>query len=152
MTVYHLAQFNIARMLAPLDSPQMAGFMGQLDTLNALAEQSEGFVWRYVSADTNDSTTDRPYEDDTLITNLSVWQSLEHLHQYTYYSDHVGAFRQRGDWFERPTEPIMVLWWLPAGQRPTLGDAIAKLDYLREHGVSAAAFTFKQSFPPPAQR
>ena len=35
---YHLVQVNIARLLAPLDSPQLAGFVAALDPINALAD------------------------------------------------------------------------------------------------------------------
>lgn len=43
---YHLAQFNIARLRAPLDSPVLAGFVDQLDAVNAIGDASPGFVWR----------------------------------------------------------------------------------------------------------
>jgi hypothetical protein len=35
---YHLAQVNIARALAPIDHPQLAGFVAELDEINALAD------------------------------------------------------------------------------------------------------------------
>ena len=46
MIAHHLAQINIARMLAPIDHAVMADFVAQLLPINALAEQSPGFVWR----------------------------------------------------------------------------------------------------------
>jgi len=48
---YHLAQVNVARMLAPLDSPVMAGSVAQLAKVNALADRSPGFVWRLETAE-----------------------------------------------------------------------------------------------------
>ena len=48
MSTYHLAQLNIAQMNAPLDDPTMLGFVEQIDRINALAEQSPGFIWRLI--------------------------------------------------------------------------------------------------------
>ena len=41
---FYLAQVNIARMLAPLDSPIMLDFVTALDPINALAESAPGFI------------------------------------------------------------------------------------------------------------
>ena len=43
---YHVAQVNVARVLAPLDSPALRGFVEGLEPINALADRSPGFVWR----------------------------------------------------------------------------------------------------------
>ena len=51
MTLFHLAQLNIGRFRAPLDDPIMEGFRTQLDPINALADQSPGFVWRLQTED-----------------------------------------------------------------------------------------------------
>lgn len=56
--MFHLAQLNIARMLAPIDSPVMADFVANLDRINQLAEKSDGFVWR-LKDDTNNATSIR---------------------------------------------------------------------------------------------
>ena len=150
MPAYHLAQFNVARMRAPIDSPVMEGFVSQLERINALAEATPGFVWRLQTAE-GDATALRPYDDPMLIVNMSVWESLEALHGYVYKSPHVGPLRERKSWFETPTEPILVLWWVPAGHTPTVDEARERLDDLRAHGPSARAFTFRHAFPAPDQ-
>jgi Domain of unknown function (DUF3291) len=132
---FHLAQLNIAHLLAPLDSPQLADFVGALDRINTLAEGSAGFVWRLRG------TADFP---DLGLVNLSVWDSVEALKAFTYLSDHVEIFRRRAEWFERPTQAHMVLWWIPAGHEPTVEEAAARLRHLREHGPGPLAFTFAQ--------
>jgi hypothetical protein len=43
---YVLAQVNIARMRAPLDSPLLADFVADLDPVNATADTAPGFLWR----------------------------------------------------------------------------------------------------------
>src|SRR3954451_14263873 len=95
---YHLAQMNIARMRAPLDDPIMAGFMNKLEEINALADGSNGFVWRLQTED-GDATALRPFPDDTILVNMSVWRSPQELQEYVYRSDHVGVMRQRKAWF-----------------------------------------------------
>jgi len=145
---WHLAQMNIARMLAPLDSPVMAGFVAKIDEFNALADRSPGFVWRF-QGETGNATYLRPYEDERIIFNLSVWESPDHLKAYVYRTGHADLVRQRQQWFEHSDVAIMALWWIPAGTRPTVDEAKARLEHLRQHGPGARAFGFRQVFPPP---
>lgn len=149
MATYHLVQVNIARMRAPLNSPVMVGFVARLDGLNALAESSPGFVWR-LKGSGNNATDLRPYDDDQIILNMSVWESFEALWNYTYKSEHAAAIRQRRDWFEYMDTPILALWWIPAGHTPTTDEAKTRLERLHMNGPTHAAFTFKQRFEPPA--
>lgn len=146
---FHLAQLNIARVLAPLDSPQLAGFVGQLDAINALAESAPGFVWRYQTDDGN-ATAVRPYEDDQVLVNFSVWTTPETLHHFVYRTAHAAVMAKRREWFARMTDAFTVLWWIPAGHRPSVQEAVERLEHLRQHGDTPAAFTFKHLFPPPA--
>jgi hypothetical protein len=145
-----LAQFNIARALAPLDSPQLGGFMNRLDEINALAEQSQGFIWRYQTEDGH-STSVRPYQgDNMMLINLSTWESIEALYQYTYYTAHAEVFRQRKQWFEVLDKPHLVIWWVAEGYRPSLVECMDKLEHLQQHGPSLEAFHLKARFEPPA--
>src|ERR1700682_924406 len=113
----HLAQVNIGRMKAPLDSGVMEGFGARLDEINALADGSPGFVWRLQTAEGN-ATYLRPYEDDRILLNLSVWKSVEELQTYVHGSAHAELLRQRHDWFEKFGAPAVALWWVPAGHLP----------------------------------
>ncbi|MEN9571191.1 MAG: hypothetical protein RL172_2422 [Bacteroidota bacterium] len=144
---YHLAQLNIAKMLAPLDSPVMADFVDNLDRINLLAEQSDGFVWR-LKEESNNATGVKIFDDDFLIVNLSVWQSRDALFKYVYQSGHAAIFKRRKEWFEKMKEMHQVLWHIPAGTVPTVAEARDRLLYLRTHGETPAAFTFKKHFLP----
>jgi hypothetical protein len=148
MAEYHLAQCNIGRILAPLDSEQLAGFVAALDPINALADAAPGFVWRLQTEEGN-ATSIHAFDDDMLLMNMSVWESLESLAAFTYRSAHRDVLRGRHQWFERSAQPYLVLWWIPAGGRPTVEDAAARLDLLRRTGPSPDAFTFRSPFPPP---
>lgn len=145
---FHLAQLNIARAKAPLEDPLMAGFVGRLDEINALADASDGFVWR-LQEDGGNATDVRPFEDERIIVNMSVWRDLDALRAYVYRSAHAELMRARRQWFEHMQEAYAVLWWVPAGHVPSVEEAKARLEALRANGPSPAAFTFQQTFPPP---
>jgi hypothetical protein len=138
----HLAQINVARLRAPLDSPQLAGFVALLPPINALADSSPGFVWRYVTEGAQDATAARPFPDDTMLLNFSVWESREALWNFVYRSAHLDALRQRRDWFAKMAESYQALWWVPAGHRPSVAEAVQRLDLLQRHGPGPDAFTF----------
>ncbi len=132
-------------MLAPLDSPQMADFVNNLDRINALAEHSEGFVWRLVD-DSNNATSIKIFDDDYLIVNMSVWASMEHLFKFTYQSDHIEIFKRKKEWFSRIANAHLACWYVPEGVQPTVSDAEKRLRYLTENGETPYAFTFKSRY------
>jgi len=145
---YHLAQFNIARMVAPLESPELAGFVAALDPVNAEADGAPGFVWR-LQTDEGDATAIRPFDNENMLLNMSVWTDADSLRKFVYRSAHADILRRRREWFEKMSEAIMVLWWVPRGHRPAVAEAIERLEQLRRHGPHAAAFTFRETYPPP---
>jgi len=148
MSRYEVAQLNIGVIKEPMDSPVMADFAANLERINALADGFPGFVWR-LQTEQGDATSLRPFEQENLLLNMSVWRDIESLNHYVYSSAHVEIMRRRREWFERMKEAFLVLWWVPAGHRPSISEAIAKLELLRAHGPSAAAFSFRHAFPPP---
>jgi hypothetical protein len=123
----------------------MADFVAQLDEINALAERSPGFVWR-LTGEGNDATSLRPFDDDFIIVNMSVWETLEDLRGYVYKSAHTAVMRRRREWFEQFESVYVALWWVEAGHLPTVGEAKQRLLHLEAHGPTAEAFTFKQPF------
>ena len=148
MTEFHIAQINIARMLAPIDDPIMVDFVAQLPPINALAEESPGFVWRLQSAG-GDATSIKVYEDNMVIINLTVWESLDALRQYAYKSAHSNVMRDRRRWFEKLDGPYYAMWWIPAGHIPDPQEGKERLEHLREHGDSSHAFSFRHVFDVP---
>jgi hypothetical protein len=150
MPRYELAQFNIARMKAPLDSPVMADFVANLDRINAVADGSPGFVWR-LKEESNNATAFRPFGEETIV-NMSVWADVKSLNDYVYRSGHVQIMRRRREWFERMPEASLVLWWVPQGHRPTLAEASARLNLLREKGPTPDAFHFGKAWRAPGSQ
>lgn len=146
---YHLAQINISRLLAPLDDPQIAGFVSQLDEINGLADEAPGFVWRLQSDSGN--ATDIAYSDDPfVIVNMSVWKNLEALRNFVYKSNHIGVFRDRASWFEKMDKPNYCLWWIPTGHIPSVAEGRERLEHYQANGATPYSFWFSQQFPQPA--
>ncbi len=143
---HHLAQFNIARLAAPLDDPRTAEFVAGLDSINKLAEESPGFVWR-LKDESGNATSLNPYKDPMIIINMSVWSGVEALREFTYRTRHVDYFRRRGEWFEPIRQPNLVLWWIEAGSEPTIAQGRLRLSRLRSEGPTPQAFDFKTTFP-----
>ena len=147
MNTYHLAQVNIGRIKAPLDDPRMAGFVDRLDELNALADCSPGFVWRLQTSEGN-ATYFRPYDDDRILMNMSVWENAETLRNYVYRTVHIELVRQRQEWFEMFASNYLALWWVPAGHKPGIDEAKKRIAHLDTHGPTEYAFNFKTVFQP----
>jgi len=144
----HLAQINIARLVAPLDDPRIAGFVAQLDPINALADSARGFIWRLQSSSGN--ATDLAYNDDPfVIVNMSVWESVEALRDFAYNSKHSEVFRERARWFEKMAKPHYCLWWIPARHIPTVAEGRERLEHYQEHGATPFSFWFSKRFPTP---
>jgi hypothetical protein len=145
---FDLAQVNIGRMRAPLDSPLMAGFVAALEPVNAVADRAPGFRWRLQTED-GDATAMRIFDDEWLLVNMSTWASHQALVDYVYGPEHVAVLRERRQYFERPAEAMTALWWVPAGHRPTVTEAQERLVRLREDGPTPFAFTLRETFPAP---
>jgi len=135
----HLAEINIAKPAYALDDPRIAGFVNRLDQVNAIAERSPGFVWR-LQDEAGSALAIRAFEDPTLIVNMSVWETPEHLEHFVWNTVHKQVYRRKAEWFEAMKSHHFAMWWVEEGHVPTLEEARAKLDHLDCHGDSEEAF------------
>jgi hypothetical protein len=147
MAKYNIAQVNIARIKAELDDPAMAGFVNRLGEINALADESPGFVWRLI-VDNGNATYLRPFADQRMLMNMSVWETVEQLRNYVYHTAHVELLRERHTWFEKLASVYTALWWVPVGYIPSFDEAKQRIAHLEANGPSQFAFTFKAVCPP----
>ena len=148
-TNWHIAQMNVGTILYPADDPRMSGFMNRLDEINAIADQSDGFVWRLQSDSGNATDIDvglGPY----FLVNISVWESIDALYAFVYKSSHRELMVNRRQWFQRPEGAYQVLWWVPAGHTPTVEEGLARLELLQNEGPGPRAFNFQNEYPAPA--
>lgn len=147
---WQLAQINIARLIAPVGDPKVAGFFAELARINALADASPGFVWR-LQDEAGDATGLQPTPDPTLLVNMSVWSDADSLFAFTYRSAHTAVMAQRRSWMEPSRTAYQALWWIEAGTIPTVDEGLARLWMLDRFGPTAHGFTFKTTFPRPGE-
>ena len=147
MSAYHLAQLNVALLKAALDSPQLTEFRDNLDRVNAIADAAAGFVWRWITPP-DDTSEERVFGTGRLV-NVSVWDNVEALRAFVYQATHREFLQKRALWFDRAPQASMVLWWVPAGHRPSLEEAAQQLAQLQGSGPTPEAFTFVDSYPAP---
>ncbi|MGP6192173.1 MAG: DUF3291 domain-containing protein [Vulcanimicrobiaceae bacterium] len=147
MANYHIAQVNVGRIKTPLDDPAMGGFVSRLGEINELADRTPGFVWRLQTSEGN-ATYLRPYNDDRILVNMSVWRTIDALRDYVYRSVHAELLRQRREWFETFAGSYVALWWVPIGHLPGVDEAKKRLASIDALGPTEFAFTFKTVFQP----
>ncbi len=147
----HLAQLNIAKARAPLDDPQMAEFVENLEPVNTLADNSSGFVWR-LQDDSGDATSINAFDDPAIIVNMSVWDSVDSLKRFLFKTHHLVYLKRKTEWFEKLPVASHVLWWIEVGHIPSLDEAKARLQYLRKNGESAYAFGINGKYDPSEER
>jgi hypothetical protein len=144
---YHLAEFNFAKAMAPMEDPKLKDFVDGSPAVNAIADSSPGFIWRY-QPEGMETFNIRPFEDQSIYITLSVWESVEALKNFVFKSGHGGYLKRRKEWFH-PLDPHLVMWWIRAGHLPTVEEARSKLEILKNKGASPEAFDFTKQFPSP---
>ena len=142
----HLAQLNIAEAIASMASPEMTDFVNNIERINSLAESSPGYIWRLTDEGSDNSYSMQLFDSEFIITNMSVWKDKESLFDFVYNTAHVEIFKRRKEWFSKMPQMHMVLWFINEGHIPDIEEAKERLQYLREHGESAYAFTFKSQY------
>ncbi len=138
----HLAELNIGRLLAPTDDPRVAEFMNNLDRINGLGKRMPGFVWMSEgSGEPGTGNTENSIGDDPqFVANLTVWEDLKSLEAFVFKTLHAKFMDRKSEWFEALNQQHFVMWWIEEGHQPTLEEALARLDDLRENGPSDRAF------------
>ena len=146
---YQLAQINVARMVGVnIEDPIMKEFVDNLDSVNELAENSPGFIWR-LKDDSNNASNFNPFNDEQVIINISVWKDVESLENFTYKTFHTDFLKRRKEWFRKYGKAHFALWWIEKGNYPSIEDSIKRLEYLELNGTSEKAFNFKVKFSKP---
>lgn len=138
---YQLAEINIAQTRAALDDPILADFVSQFDAVNKLAEKSAGFVWRLKAESGSASSYITAFDNERIVINISVWESVDALRVFVYKNHHGEVYRNREKWFEPLAGSPLALWWIPHGQTPTIEEGKARLETLSKCGPTSAAFT-----------
>jgi len=146
---YQLAQINVARMIGVnIEDPIMKEFVDNLDRVNALAENSPGFIWR-LKDESNNASSFNPFDDEQVIINISVWEDITSLENFTYRTFHTDFLKRRKEWFYKYGKVHFALWWIEKGKYPSIQDAIERLEHLQSNGATEKAFNFRDKFARP---
>lgn len=146
---YNIAQVNVARMKGVnMDDPVMKEFKDNIDYINNIAENVEGFVWRLQDEEENYATGIEVYDNEQIIVNLSVWEDVSSLQTFTYKTVHAEFVRRRMEWFQKYGKMHYALWWVKKGAIPSVEEAILKLEKLQTDGASHEVFSFKKIYEP----
>lgn len=139
---HHLAELNIGRLLAPTDDPRVADFMDNLDRINGLGKRMPGFVWMMEgSGEPGTGNTEAKIDGDPqFVSNLTVWETAAQLEKFVWGTVHKQFYERRAEWFEVLGKMHFVMWWVPEGHKPSLEDALERLEHLKENGDSDHAF------------
>jgi Domain of unknown function (DUF3291) len=149
MRNYQLAQINIGRIRgADMNDPVMKEFVDNLTTVNTIAEASKGFIWR-LKDDSDNATSFNPFNDEQIIINMSVWDSIENLEEFMYRTMHADFLRRRREWFHRYGKVYTAMWWIEENKFPTIQEAVDNLAHLEQHGPTEKVFDFKKKFSRP---
>lgn len=138
----HLAELNIGRLVADMEDPRVAEFMANLDRINGLGKRMPGFVWimEGAGAPGTGNTEAKIDGDARFVSNLTVWEDVKSLETFVWGTVHRQFYERREEWFEVLGEMHFVMWWVPVGHRPTLDEALARLEVRRRDGDSDDAF------------
>ncbi len=136
----HLAEVNVGRLLAPTDDPRVADFMNALDAVNAIGKRSPGFVWMMEGAAGLGNTEVKIGGDAQFVSNLTVWETPAQLEHFVWNTVHKQFYARRAEWFEVLGKMHFAMWWVPAGHRPTLDEALERLAFLDANGDTDHAF------------
>jgi Domain of unknown function (DUF3291) len=155
-----LAFFTFGLLREPHGHPQVQAFYDMSAATGQAAKECDGvisFLRGYITVDPDRDDPDKqPYLYPRAVPNadcrapqartLSLWRDLEAVHAYAYHGIHAEALRLRKEWFVKPQWPSYVAWWVADDDEPTWEEAVARLDYLHEHGPTPHAFSFKTPF------
>ena len=138
----HLAELNVGRLVADTEDPRVAEFMGALDRVNGMGKRMPGFVWMMEgSGEPGTGNTEAKIGGDPrFVSNLTVWENVESLEHFVFNTVHKQFYDRRAEWFELMTDQHFVMWWVPIGHRPTLDEALDRLEARKRDGDSDTAF------------
>ena len=139
---FHLAELNVGRLVAETHDPRVAEFMAALDRINGLGKRMPGFVWMMEgSGEPGTGNTEAKIGGDPrFVSNLTIWESVETLEQFVWNTVHRQFYERREEWFEVLGDMHFVMWWVPGGHRPTLDEALERLELRKTHGDTEDAF------------
>ena len=146
--MHYIVQANFAVWKENIGQGLVQEFTSQIEHVHEEAENAKGYVWRYID-DPDPKRIERVFGIERIIFNMSVWESIDDLKEFTYKNLHSDVMRKRAQWFDHLAQHTLVLWWVKVGHMPTAEEAKARFDMLERLGPTPEAFTFAKPFSCP---
>lgn len=134
-----IAQLNISVWNVDPRSDAASPFIDNIGRVNALAERSEGFIWRLLDEGRDEKGRTVLGGPETILT-LSVWQSAQYLEAFAFNTVHRKIYERKAEWFAKLQSHHLVMWTIEDRYLPTLDEAKQRLDHLDKHGNTDFAF------------
>ena len=142
----HLAELNLGILKYDWDDPRVQDFVNGLDLVNGVAKRSPGFVWMMSEAEMEAAQNDPDGPmggNPRTASTLSVWEDVESLEHFVWNTVHKQFYDRKGEWYDMGAVLRLAMWWVPAGHRPDMAEAMARFQHLEAHGDSDHAFGWK---------
>jgi len=146
--MYYIAQANFAQWNDEVSSDLMKDFTEQAFQIHQLAEKSNGFIWRFLDNE-HQKLIDELFGIEKVVFNMTVWESIEDLKEFTFKDVHCEAMKKRRQWFKKLPGTTLALWWVKYDCMPSVNEAKYKLDLINDKGSSSDAFSFNTQFKAP---
>ena len=149
-----IAFYTFGILREPYGHPQVQGFFDRAGPAFEQVERAVGFVARDRDGAWGPYVSPRFFDEQrhaTAPSTLSLWADLESVCAFAYRGIHGEAFKKRREWALKPEWPTYVAWWVEEDHTPTWEEACQRHEHLHDHGPSAYAFNFKQSFDAQSQ-
>lgn len=143
---HHLAEFNLGILRHDWDDPRVKDFVDGLGLVNGVARRSPGFVWMLGEAemDAAQNDPDGPLGGNPrTASTLSVWEDVASLERFVWTTVHRRSYERRAEWYDMVESLRLVVWWVPAGRRPDIAEAMARFRHLAAQGDSDHAFGWR---------
>ena len=138
-----IAQMNWGRLKFSLEDKRMFEFSMSLNEIYSLAENHSGFIWRIPNIQSELQLSDLGF-DKLISSNISVWNDIEALKDYTYNSLHGLYLKRSSEWFQKIDGPQLVIWNVESDDKPTYKESFERLEYLKNNGPTDYAYGWER--------
>ncbi len=136
----NIAQVNIAKLRYDKESEQVLEFTSNIEIINNLAEQSEGYIWHLRESNSGANY----YQCNLMLVNISIWRSVTDFKKFIYNSEHLYFIKNQSYWFTKITGRNYAIWHTKKFSNISVEEGIKRLDSLNKYGPNKYAFSISE--------
>ena len=147
--MHQLAQANYGQWKQDVTRELVQEFYDRAAPIMQSAAESGGSVWSNEGGFYQDPRTIAAFDNQLIIFNMTVWETFEDLKHFVFNQIHSAVMTDKDKWFDKMPSQVSVMWWVKNGERPTIADALLKIELINKADPSALAFNFASHFSSP---